>query len=225
MGLSKKLTELCIQELARQTGARFSNVRFGNVAGSTGSVLRLFWDQIQKGEPIRVTDPRATRYFMTIPEAVHLILRAAAICRGGETFVFDMGEPLNIYDIAKTMMLFAGLKPGEDLPIEFIGLKPGEKIVEQLWETWEHPAPTECERILAIREQNPCARGIFSKIRDIEAFLAAGSDAALLEFVSEIGVEFRPPKLSAPEILLPPEVLAQASTELGASLGLPSEAA
>ena len=105
----------------------FSNVRFGNVAGSTGSVLRLFWDQIGKGGPIRVTDPRATRYFMSVPEAVHLILRAAALGKGGETFVFDMGEPLNIYELARTMMLFAGLKPEEDIPIEFIGLKEGEK--------------------------------------------------------------------------------------------------
>ena len=107
MGLSKKITELCMQELAAKTGARFSSVRFGNVAGSTGSVLRLFWDQIQKGAPIRVTDPRAARYFMSVPEAVHLILRAAVLGTGGETFVFDMGEPLNIYDL----LLFRGWSP------------------------------------------------------------------------------------------------------------------
>ena len=112
MGLSKTLTELCVQALGSPQTTRFSNVRFGNVAGSTGSVLRLFWDQIQKGGPIRVTDPRAARYFMSVPEAVHLILRAAALGKGGETFVFEMGEPVNIYELARTMALFAGKNPG-----------------------------------------------------------------------------------------------------------------
>ena len=192
MGLSKKLTELCIQELARQTGARFSNVRFGNVAGSTGSVVRLFWDQIQKGGPVRVTDPRATRFFMTIPEAVHLILRAATLSAGGETFVFDMGEPMNIYELARTMMLFAGLKPGEDIPIEFTGLKPGEKVEEELWEGWEHAAPTECPRIFAIREENAAARGILANIRRMEHLLAREDHPGLLRFVQQIVPEFRP---------------------------------
>lgn len=192
MGLSKKLTELCIQELALQTGARFSNVRFGNVAGSTGSVLRLFWDQIQKGGPVRVTDPRATRYFMTIPEAVHLILRAAALSTGGEAFVFDMGEPVNIYELARTMMLFAGLKPGEDIRIEFTGLKPGEKIAEELWEQWEHATPTTCPHIFVIREKNPGSHRILEKIAEIEQFLARGDHAGLLTFVEKLIPEFRP---------------------------------
>lgn len=192
MGLSKKLTELCIQELALQTGARFSNVRFGNVAGSTGSVLRLFWDQIQKGGPIRVTDPRATRYFMTIPEAVHLILRAAAMSVGGEAFVFDMGEPVNIYELARTMMLFAGLKPGEDVRVEFTGLKPGEKVAEELCEKWEHATPTTCPQIFAIREKNPASHGILEKIGEIERFLARGDHRGLLTFVEQVIPEFRP---------------------------------
>lgn len=195
MGVSKKLTELCIQELARQTGARFSNVRFGNVAGSTGSVLRLFWDQIQKGGPVRVTDPHATRYFMTIPEAVHLILRAAALSTGGETFIFDMGEPVNIYELARTMILFAGLKPGQDVRIEFSGLRPGEKITEELREEWEHATPTECPRISVIREKNSASRGILEKIRAMEELLAQANHSALLEFVQEIVPEFRPVSL------------------------------
>ena len=112
MGLSKKLTELCIQHLACRKAVRFMNVRFGNVAGSTGSVLRLFWDHIQKGEPLHVTDPRANRFFMSIPEAVHLILRAAKHGRGGETFVLEMGAPINIYELAKSMSLLAGFAPG-----------------------------------------------------------------------------------------------------------------
>ncbi len=192
MGVSKKLTELCIQELARQAGVRFSNVRFGNVAGSTGSVVRLFWDQIQKGGPVRITDPRATRYFMTIPEAVHLILRAAVLSTGGETFVFDMGEPVNIYELARSMMLFAGLRPGEDVRVEFTGLRPGEKLEEELWEEWEHARPTDCERISAIRERHPGARGILEKVREIEQCLTRGDHGALLALIQEIVPEFRP---------------------------------
>jgi FlaA1/EpsC-like NDP-sugar epimerase len=191
MGLSKKLTELYIQELARTHRKPFSNVRFGNVAGSSGSVLRLFWEQIQKGEPILVTDPRATRYFMSVPEAVHLILRAAALGKGGETFVFDMGEPLNIYELAKTLALFAGLEPGRDLPIEFIGLKDGEKIEEELWADWEQPVHTKAERILVIAQQNPSAREILGKIRKMETLLQCGDQEGLLEYLSEIEPGFK----------------------------------
>ncbi len=191
MGLSKKLTELCIQELSRAEETCLSNVRFGNVAGSTGSVLRLFWDQIQKGGPVRVTDRRATRFFMSISEAVHLILRAAALGNGGETFVFDMGAPLNIYELARTMMLFAGLRPETDVPIEFIGLQEGEKLTEDLWEAWEHPIRTEFGRILAIREENSRARGILTKIRRMEDFLSRGDNERLLQYVRESYPEFR----------------------------------
>lgn len=191
LGLSKKLTELCVQELARIHGAKFSSVRFGNVAGSTGSVLRIFWEQIQKGAPIRVTDPRATRYFMSVPEAVHLILRAAALGNGGETFVFDMGEPLNIYELAKTMMLFAGLKPERDLAIEFTGLNEGEKISEELWEEWERPAATENERIMVVGEQNPQAAGILRKIERMERYLAREDCEGLLNYLAELAPEFR----------------------------------
>ena len=196
LGLSKKLTELCVQELARIHGAKFSSVRFGNVAGSTGSVLRIFWEQIQKGAPIRVTDPRATRYFMSVPEAVHLILRAAALGNGGETFVFDMGEPLNIYELAKTMMLFAGLKPERDLAIEFTGLNEGEKISEELWEEWERPAATENERIMVVGEQNPQAAGILRKIERMERYLAREDCEGLLNYLAELAPEFRKGRLA-----------------------------
>jgi FlaA1/EpsC-like NDP-sugar epimerase len=190
MGLSKKLTELCIQELARITATRLVNVRFGNVAGSTGSVLRLFWEQIQKGAPICVTDPRATRYFMSVPEAVHLILRAAALGRGGETFVFEMGEPVNIYELAKTMALFAGLRPEQDLSIEFTGLADGEKISEQLWEEWERPIRTESGRILVLNEPDPRSRGILEKIRDMEGFILRDDREGLLKYLQEVAPNF-----------------------------------
>jgi len=191
MGLSKKLAELCIQELSHHPGTRFSNVRFGNVAGSTGSVIRLFWEQIQRGGPVRVTDPRATRYFMSIPEAVHLILRAATLGRSGETFVFDMGEPINICDLARKMILYAGFDPGTDIPIEFTGLKEGEKVEEELWEPSEHIAATACERIHIIRNSNGHTAGMLGHIRKMEMLVARGDRKGLLAYTAEILPEFK----------------------------------
>jgi FlaA1/EpsC-like NDP-sugar epimerase len=207
MGLSKKLTEQCVQEFARKGSTRFMNVRFGNVAGSTGSVLRLFWDQIQKGAPVRVTDPRATRYFMSVPEAVHLILRAAALGKGGETFVFEMGEPLNIYEMAKTMMRFAGLRPEQDSSIEFTGLSEGEKITEELWEEWERPVHTASAGILVIGEQDPRSRGILEKIRLMESFLARDDREGLLNYIQKIAPTFMG-RRSSPSLVHPrlPEI-------------------
>jgi len=218
MGLSKKFTELCIQELARTGGTRLVNVRFGNVAGSTGSVLRLFWEQIQKGAPIRVTDPRAMRYFMSVPEAVHLILRAAALGKGGETFVFEMGEPLNIYELAKTMTRLAGLRPERDLSIEFTGLAEGEKITEELWEEWERPVRTESGQILVIGEQDPLSRGILEKIRTMEDFLMREDREGLLEYLQVIAPDFncrRNPGRAA--AIPPPATPSSTITSVGAS--------
>lgn len=201
MGLSKKITEMCIEDLAMRANlggagagsalTRFSNVRFGNVAGSTGSVLRLFWDQIRKGGPVRVTDPRATRYFMSVPEAVHLILRAAALGRGGETFVLDMGEPVNICEIARTMMLFAGLRPNEDVRLEFTGLKHGEKFSEELWDQGEEPAPTESDRILVVRRQkNRRTGGVIESVLRMEEFLRIQDRGGLLSYLDETFPDF-----------------------------------
>jgi FlaA1/EpsC-like NDP-sugar epimerase len=171
MGLSKKMTEILIGELAQSAQTRFMNVRFGNVAGSTGSVLRLFRDQIQKGGPLRITDPRATRYFMSIAEAVCLILHAAALGQGGETFVFDMGKALNIYEMARAFTLFSGLRPEKDLPIEFIGLKKGEKIAEELWEEREKPRLTAHNRILALSKTEKLPGGFLEEIEEFESLL------------------------------------------------------
>jgi len=191
MGLSKKMTELCIQHLSAGGHAtRFMNVRFGNVAGSTGSVLRLFWDQIQKGEPIHVTDPRATRYFMSIPEAVHLILRAAGQGQGGETFVLEMGEPINIYELAKSMSLLAGFAPGKELPIYFVGLREGEKVTEELWADWEVPLATPQKGILMIPDRDPNAAVILQKIDAMESHLDGNDRYGLDESLRELFPEF-----------------------------------
>lgn len=201
MGLSKKITEQLIRELAPTSRTRFMNVRFGNVAGSTGSVLRLFRDQIEKGGPIRITDRRATRYFMTISEAVCLILQAAAQGRGGETFVFDMGKPLNIYEMARTLTLFSGLAPGKDLPIEFVGLKQGEKITEELWEPWEKPRRTSHNRIFALSGAATPSTSRLKFAEELEGLLAlADYDGVVAclhrvfpEFAAQHGVCFAQP--------------------------------
>jgi FlaA1/EpsC-like NDP-sugar epimerase len=190
MGLSKKMTELLIRELAQSSQTRFMNVRFGNVAGSTGSVLRLFRDQIQKGGPIRITDPRATRYFMSIAEAVCLILHAAALGKGGETFVFDMGTPMNIYEMACAFSLFSGLTPGKDLPIEFVGLKNGEKITEELWQQWEKLTPTAHNRIFALSGTEQPSAGILQHIEAFERLLAHADYDGVLARLHRIFPEF-----------------------------------
>ena len=191
MGLSKKITELYIQHLARTSSTRFMNVRFGNVAGSTGSVLRLFRDQIQKGGPILVTDPRATRFFMTIAEAVCLILQAAAQGRGGETFVFDMGKPLNIYELARTLSLFAGLTPEKDVSIQFVGLREGEKLTEELWEYWEKPGPTAHKHIRVVSNSDPLSLRILDHIHDLEQKLAVEDHDGVLACLHRIFPAFK----------------------------------
>jgi FlaA1/EpsC-like NDP-sugar epimerase len=186
MGLSKKLTELLVKETAERNGVRYMNVRFGNVAGSTGSVLRIFSEQITKGKPLRVTDPHATRYFMSISEAVNLILCAATMGRGGETFIFNMGNPVNIYELARTLTLFAGVVPGEELPIQFTGLKDGEKISEELWEGWEEPQATENPQMFRLKGSNPLSIDIFAAVRRFQELLAAHDQGGLLNYIDEL---------------------------------------
>jgi FlaA1/EpsC-like NDP-sugar epimerase len=190
MGCSKRITEMFIQDLSRSNVTRFMNVRFGNVAGSTGSVLRLFWEQIQKGGPLLVTDPRASRYFMTIPEAVFLILQAARLGRGGETFVFEMGEPINIYELAKNISLLAGMKPGKEVPIHFVGLQKGEKVAEELWEEWENPVPTEQTGIQKVSEPDPEAVGMLEKIQRMERLITRNDRESLRQYLSILVPQF-----------------------------------
>jgi FlaA1/EpsC-like NDP-sugar epimerase len=146
MGASKRLGELVIQALDQRYATRYVAVRFGNVMGSTGSVIPIFREQIARGGPVTVTHPEMQRYFMTIPEAAQLVLQAGAMGQGGEIFILDMGRPVKIVDLAYDMITLSGLRPGEDIEITFTGLRPGEKLSEELALTGEqlvatrHPA-------------------------------------------------------------------------------------
>ncbi|MBW6465999.1 MAG: polysaccharide biosynthesis protein [Brevefilum sp.] len=142
MGATKRLAEMLVLDAAHRCQRAFTVVRFGNVLGSRGSVVPRFKRQIASGGPITVTHPDMKRYFMTIPEAVHLVLQASAMSRGGENYILDMGQPVRIVDLAEDLIRLSGLEPGKDIEIVFTGIRPGEKLTEDLWDTGFAYSPT-----------------------------------------------------------------------------------
>jgi len=147
MGVTKRIAEQVIQGFNHRGRTKYSVVRFGNVLGSNGSVVPLFTEQIRRGGPITVTDPEIKRFFMTIPEAVQLVLQASVIGQGGDVFVLDMGEQIKIVDLARNMIVLSGLVPGKDIEIQFTGLRPGEKLYEELFDESEQTESTAHEKI------------------------------------------------------------------------------
>ncbi len=151
MGATKRVAEQIVQEIAEAHERKFVAVRFGNVLGSRGSVVPTFLRQIQTGGPVTVTHPEMRRYFMTIPEAVQLVLQAGAIGRGGEVFVLDMGEPIKVLDLATDLIRLSGLEVGTDIEIRFSGTRPGEKLYEELFFDSESAVPTDHPKVLRAR--------------------------------------------------------------------------
>jgi FlaA1/EpsC-like NDP-sugar epimerase len=150
MGASKRVAEMLVADVAAKSGLPFASVRFGNVLGSNGSVLPIFQDQLEKGEPLTVTDPEMTRYFMTIPEAAWLILDAAALANPGDLFALDMGQPVRIMDLAQDLIRLSGRDP-DSVPITITGLRKGEKLHEELFYDQELVEPTESPKVLRTR--------------------------------------------------------------------------
>ncbi|MBI4260164.1 MAG: polysaccharide biosynthesis protein [Actinobacteria bacterium] len=154
MGATKRVAEMVVRRLNETTATRFLAVRFGNVLGSRGSLIPILEEQIQRGGPITVTDPAMERYFMTVTEAVRLILKAASLGQGGEVFVLDMGQPVRIMDLAEALIRLSGLEPDVDVPIQFTGARPGEKLKEEILMAEEGLLTTQSEKIFVARLGN-----------------------------------------------------------------------
>lgn len=152
MGATKRFSEMMVLDAAKQSGHAYSVVRFGNVLGSRGSVVPLFKHQIARGGPITITHPDMKRYFMTIPEAVYLVLQAAAMGKGGETYVLNMGQQVRILDLAEDLIRLSGLEPGKDIEIAYTGIRPGEKLSEDLWEEGKQFNPTQHPDIFQLED-------------------------------------------------------------------------
>jgi FlaA1/EpsC-like NDP-sugar epimerase len=189
MGASKAMAEWIVEAAAdRHQGTRFASVRFGNVLASSGSVVPIFRGQIERGGPVTVTHPDMTRYFMTIPEAVQLVIRAGDIGAGkGEVFVLDMGDPVKIVDLAHNMIRLAGYEPETDIAIEFTQPRPGEKLHEVLFSEYENPQPTAAKRInRAVRTTPLDPKWVDSTLSALEALVLAGDEANLAERVVDL---------------------------------------
>ncbi|RFC55126.1 polysaccharide biosynthesis protein [Brumimicrobium aurantiacum] len=189
MGASKRIAEIYAQKINETSQTQFVTTRFGNVLGSNGSVIPLFKKQIDQGGPITVTDVNVTRYFMTIPEACQLVLEASAMGNGGEIFVFDMGEPVKIVDLAKKMIRLSGLEYGKDIDIKISGLRPGEKLYEELLANEENTLPTHHKQIL--RAQNcPAPANIISEIEALIGLFKKQNNEEIVIKMKQIVPEF-----------------------------------
>jgi FlaA1/EpsC-like NDP-sugar epimerase len=192
MGASKRLAEKILQSMARHSRTAFITVRFGNVLGSDGSVVPLFKKQILEGGPLTVTHPEIERFFMTIPEAVQLVLQAGAMGKGGEIFILDMGLPVKIVDLARNLITLSGYKP-EDIGIQFVGLRPGEKLYEELWFQEEKVQPTMHQKILVAQTTAPLHE-LNGEIDDLLELTNKGTDEEVVQFLRRLVTHYQPSK-------------------------------
>lgn len=192
MGASKRIAELLVREAANQNGQDYVAVRFGNVLGSRGSVVPTFRRQIKAGGPLTITHPDMVRYFMTISEAVQLVLQAATIGKGGEVFMLDMGKPVRILDLARDMIRLSGMEPDRDIAISYTGLRPGEKLFEEMFTSGEKYAPTLHERIFVASDAAARTQtSILESITALEAAATRNDKGAILRQLQQLLPEYR----------------------------------
>jgi FlaA1/EpsC-like NDP-sugar epimerase len=213
MGASKRAAEIVIQALSQRSKTRFVAVRFGNVLGSTGSVVPIFQEQIARGGPITVTHPDMTRYFMTIPEACQLVLEAAAMGKGGEIFVLDMGKPVKVLDLARDVIALSGLREGEDIEICFTGIRPGEKLYEELSLEGEGAERTRHPKVFIGRIKSHPWDEVERHVADLAKVAEAGHNDGIRQALRRLVPEYTGGKVDArpPGQVMPEEHAATAS--------------
>ena len=201
MGATKRVAELLMQGVHSSNGHAFTGVRFGNVLGSAGSVIPRFLEQIKAGGPVTVTHPEMRRYFMLIPEAVQLVLYAAALAKGGELFVLEMGESIKVVDLARNMIRLSGFVPEEEISVTFVGRRPGEKLQEELIDTNETLEPSSVERVFRIRSSYVPEPAFLSKtVEELEKRAGVGDTRGVIDALKKVVPTYRPadPPLSPP---------------------------
>jgi len=200
LGQSKALCEWIVEGYGHRgdIGTRFVAVRFGNVLNSSGSVIPIFRRQIERGGPVTVTHPEMTRYFMTIPEAVSLVVQAGAIGGRGQVYVLDMGEPVRILDLARNMIRLSGKEPETEIPITFVGVRPGEKLHEELWTEGETVGPTSHPKILRAARPPIDVDWLEEELADLERMVERGET---LDVVSRLASMLREPHRDGSAVL------------------------
>jgi FlaA1/EpsC-like NDP-sugar epimerase len=197
MGASKRAAELVVQSQARLSKTRFVTTRFGNVLGSAGSVVPIFKEQIARGGPVVVTHPEVTRFFMTIPEATQLVLQAGSMGEGSEIYLFDMGQPVRIVDLAEELIRLSGFRPHEDIEIKFSGLRPGEKLYEELLMEGEGLRPTSHEKIMVARAIEVDRERLLTQLEELYQLQRVIDQPGVIAKLREMVPEFKPEKAGA----------------------------
>jgi FlaA1/EpsC-like NDP-sugar epimerase len=193
MGVSKHVAEMIVQSVNESSGTVFAAVRFGNVLGSNGSVIPRFLEQIKAGGPVTVTHPDMRRYFMLIPEAVQLVMHAAAIAKGGEVYVLDMGEQIKVLDMARTLIRLSGFVPDEEIPIVFTGVRPGEKLYEELAGLQEMLEPSGTPKINRLKRNAPIDRAaLIERLEELVLAAHRGSSPELQRLLQRLVPTYNP---------------------------------
>jgi FlaA1/EpsC-like NDP-sugar epimerase len=225
MGATKRVAELLAMALAERGPTGFVVVRFGNVMGSNGSVIPLFLEQIKGGGPVTITHPDMRRYFMLIPEAVQLVLQAAALGENGALYVLDMGDEIRVVDMARNLIRLSGFIPEREIPIIYIGMRPGEKLSEELVASDETIEPSRLEGIKRVRSTRDLSSASLGRsVADLERFAEKGATGAVMQQLGAMVVMFRPltagPEAANGRPVLPADVAAPAAAGVGEARGL-----